>query len=200
MTHTGKNLFAPRVTVISAPRTALEAVDAGADVKAMVTAARSAGGFLAELKMRKATSGEISRLLIEGMKVHFAARYEDMVFRTTLALDNAKKRAMAESLQETSMVEQQIAREANATIVELQAQLSDLCEAAALEEVRRIGRLQQALDAGRVTTARFDKEVEAITRRADEIMERAETIARRVIENIGERLDACLSVGPQTSA
>lgn len=162
------------------------------EVMSLIEAAGAAGGTLAAFKLGRAARGENAALIAETLRAYFAAQREMLVFRTQLALDDAKKRAIANNIRATAMIEQEISRMTSEVIVALAGQVGDTREAAAYEEVNRIERLTEALQAKRITQRRYDLEVAAIEARADEIGEKAQAVADRVIENIGERLAAAL--------
>lgn len=58
--------------------------------------------------------------------------------------------------------------------------------------MRRLTELQGCLQRGEISQTRLDKEAARIEQVADEIAEKAEVVANRVIENLGERLEAAL--------
>lgn len=192
--QTRVSVFAPRLNDVARTGSALEVIHTKDDATAIVNAAQKVGGVVAGWRARRAISRETGHLLAEGLKAHFRAKHEELLFRTALALDSAKKRAIADSIADTSLIEREIAHITSQIIVDLMAHVGDTRESAAFEEVRRIERLEQALTKRQITEARFHKEVDAVTRRADDIADKAEAVAQRVIENIGERLAAALRV------
>jgi hypothetical protein len=162
------------------------------EIMELVSAASAAGGPFAAFKLGRAARGENTELIAETLRAYFSTQREMLVFRSQLALDNAKKRAIADNIGSTAQIEQEISRMTSDVIVALAGQVGDTREAAAYEEVVRMERLAEALKAKRITQRRYEIEVAAIEARADDIGTKAHAVAERVIENIGERLAAAL--------
>lgn len=167
-------------------------IGTGSEVAALVTEARRSGGWIAGLRVRRAAAAGNVELVTATLTEFLAARREELAFRIGLALDAAKKRAIAANLEDTAIIEREIARMTAVIDDELTKASLDIAAEAAREEVRRIRELKAALDRGEITASRFERERERIEKRTDDVAARAERVAERVIENLGERLDAAL--------
>ncbi|MFZ5834777.1 MAG: hypothetical protein ACOY2B_05245 [Pseudomonadota bacterium] len=183
-----KPIFAPRAE----PGKLALVTTKGGDVMALVSQARHAGGFLAGWRIGRVVNGESIELVAEAVRAHFAAKREELIFRTDLALDEVKKRAMAENLADTAIIEREIARMTADIIRELIDVRLDAAREAAFAEVRRIRELEAARAKGEVTERRFEAVLRQIEQCTDDICDKAEAVVARVIENIGQRLDAAL--------
>lgn len=181
-------IFAPRGDV---GRLALP-VAKGFEVSNLVTQARNAGGLLAGWRIGRVVNSESVGLVAEAVRAHFAAKREELIFRADLALDEAKKRAMAENLADTAIIEREIARMTADIIRDLIDVQLDAAKEAAFAEVRRIRELEAARNKGDITERRFEIDVRRIEQCTDEVREKAEAVVSRVVDNIGQRLDSAL--------
>ena len=183
-----RNIFAVQPTT---QRESLS-VGTGSEVASLIAEARRSGGWIAALRVRRAAAAGNVELVTSTLAEFLAARREELAFRIGLALDAAKKRAIAANLEDTAIIEREIARMTAVIDDELTKASLDIAAEAAREEVRRIRELKAALDRGEITQGRFQRECERIEKRTDDVAARAERVAERVIENLGERLDGAL--------
>ena len=186
MSITRTNIFAPKPAAANDLMTSRT----GMDVAGIVTQARQNGGWLAGWRIGRAANGQSVDLVKHALEIYFAARREELTFRVTLALDAAKKRAIAANLEDTAIVEREIARMTATVDDELTKAALDVAKEAALEEMRRVRDLEAALQHCDITQYRFERE--RIEKRTSDVSERAERVAERVIQNLGERLDEAL--------
>ena len=187
------NIFAPK----AAPANDLMVSRTGMDIAGIVSQARQSGGWVAGWRVNRAASGESVALVRHALEAYFAARREELTFRVALVLDAAKKRAMAANLEDTAIVEREIARVTAMVDDELTKSALDVAKEAAFEETRRVRELETALQRGDIRQSSFERECGRIEKRTTDVSDRAERVAERVIENIGERLDAALRTTQQ---
>ncbi len=162
----------------------------------LVRQASEAGGWRARWRVQGAINAESVALVAEAVRAHFAAKRDELMFRTALLLDSAKKRAIAEQIADVSVIEREIMRMTQEAMRDVAAAKNDEARDAALDETRRVRELSAALQRGEISQRRFDSEVRRIERTADDIVEKVEALGERVLANLGERLDAALrSVG-----
>jgi hypothetical protein len=189
MTHaTRTSVFAPR----PAARMALASARETEAVGDLVAMARKAGGRPAAWRIGRTVNAQSVQLVGEAVAAHFAARRDELMFRIALTLDNAKKRAIAESIEDTAVIEHEIVRMTKDVTRELIDGVLDEEKAAALEEVRRTAELEAMAARGEITRARLELATRRVAEATDEKVAKATAVAERVIANLGERLDAAL--------
>lgn len=182
-------------TTVFAPRegsTALSVARTGEELGVLVNQARRAGGVIAGWRIAMAGNKHGVKLVQETMEQYFVARRAEMEYSLALGLDAAKKRLIANNLQDTAVIEREIARMTAVLTEELKNQVLDVARNAALDEVKRVRELEAAMSRGEITKQRFEKEVARIESATDQIGDRAQAVAERVIVNLGERLEAAL--------
>lgn len=175
------SLFPARVSAnpLSAQRDA-------ADPAALVRQAGAVGGWRARLKMQSMVNAHGVEVIAEALAAHFAARREEIRLRAELALDSAKKRAVADQIADISTIEREIQRMTNDAMREVSACGVDAAQDAAREEARRFAELRAALERGEIAQARFESQSRRV--------EAADAVAQRVLQNLAARLDAALSL------
>jgi hypothetical protein len=183
-----RNIFAVKTAEPKQPL----AISTGSEVGSLIQEARRSGGMLAGWRVKRAADAGNVQLVQYAMEEFFAARREELGYRIALALDAAKKRAIATNLEDTAIIEREIARISAVIDDELTKSSLEIAKEAAREEVRQIRDIEAALARNEITEERFHRVRERIQKRTDDVAERAERIAERVIENLGERLDAAL--------
>jgi len=171
---------------------ALAAMRDNASPVELVRQAGEAGGWLARLRMRRAVNEESVGLVAEAVRAHFAAKRDELMFRTALVLDSAKKRAIAEQIADVATIEREIVRMTQEAMRDIATIRHDEARVAALDETRRINDLSAALQRGEISQRRFDAETRRIERTTDDIVDKLEALGERVFANLGERLDAAL--------
>jgi hypothetical protein len=171
---------------------ALTALRDSASPSDLVRQASEAGGWRARWRVQGAINQESVALVAEAVRAHFAARRDELMFRTALLLDSAKKRAIAEQMADASTIEREILRMTQEAMRDIAAVRNDEARDAALDETRRSRELSAALERGEITQRRFEAEVRRIERTTDDIIEKVEALGERVLANLGERLDAAL--------
>jgi hypothetical protein len=175
---------------------ALAAMRESANPSELVRQASEAGGWRARWRVQRAINEESVALVAEAVRAHFAAKRDELMFRTALLLDSAKKRAIAEQIADVSVIEREIMRMTQEAMRDVAAAKNDEALAAALDETRRVRDLSAALQRSEISQRRFDSETRRIERTTDDIVEKVEALGERVLANLGERLDAALrSVG-----
>jgi len=158
----------------------------------LVRQASEAGGWRARWRVQGTISAESVALVAEAVRVHFAAKRDELMFRTSLLLDSAKKRAIAEQIADVSVIEREIMRMTQEAMRDVAVARNDEARDAALDEMRRVRELSAALERGEVSQRRFDSEVRRIERTTTDIVEKVEALGERVLANLGERLNAAL--------
>lgn len=171
-------------------------ITTGPEVSSIIGEARRAGGWLAGWRLQRVANNMSVELAAEAIADYFVARREELGYRIALALDNAKKRAAAASIEDTAIIERELARMAAEHDDELTKSALDHAAEAAREEVRRLRELRALLERGEITESRFQREQERVSGRTDAVADRAERVVERVIQNLGERLDAALRAPP----
>jgi len=179
-------------SVFNTKSTALAEQRESANPATLVRQAREAGGWLAKLRVQRAINEESVALVAEAVRAHFAAKRDELIFRTALLHDSAKKRAIAEQIADISTIEREIMRMTQEAMRDVNATKNDEALAAALDETRRVRDLSADLQRGEITQRRFDAETRRIERTTDDIVEKVEALGERVLANLGERLDAAL--------
>ncbi len=190
-----RNIFAPAPVAANDPM----ASNTGMEVSRIVGQARRDGGWAAGWRVSRVANAHNLTLVRHALDAFFVARREELTFRIALALDTAKKRAIAANLEMSGIIEREIASMAAAQDSELTRSTLDFARDAALEEVRRIRELNRALERGEITPHRFQCEQVRIESRTEAVAERAQCVADRMIESLGERLDAALRATQQPS-
>ncbi len=185
-------------SVFNTKTTALTQQRENANPSELVRQASEAGGWLARWRMQRAINEESVALVAEAVRAHFAAKRDELIFRTALLLDSAKKRAIAEQIADVSVIEREIMRMTQEAMRDIAAAKNDEALAAALDETRRVRDLSVALQRGEISQRRFDSEVRRIERTTDDIVEKVEGLGERVLGNLGERLDGALRTVGQT--
>jgi hypothetical protein len=182
------NIFTPKATGANDLITNVT----GSEITTLIRQARLRGGVLASWRMQRTADSRHVALVEQALEVLFEKKRDELHFRAQLALDAAKKRAVADGMADVSRIEREITRMTAALDDELTKAALDVEREAAREEVRRIRDAKEALARSEITEARFQRQLESIERRTDEVSDRAQAVALRVIENLGERLAAAL--------
>lgn len=145
------------------------------------------GGVIAQWKIRKSVNSAHVALANEAVQAMLQNATEVLRHRAALELDQTKKRAIAESLTETAVIEKAIVEMTNQVFHELDAMVHANHLVIYSREQARIDELAKLVAAGQMSEQRLDDACERLRARVADHLVRVEGMAERLIDNMGER-------------
>ncbi len=165
-----------------------------ATVTAVLEDARTHGNLLDNWRIRREIGRATVGLSKDAIDILFDKKREELKFRADLALDRAKKQAIAESLEATAEIEHQISRMTTEVKFTIDDMVNEARNTAYAKEAIRIRELKDAAEGGAILPERLERATQVVSDNTTDMVDRLQGMAGRLIENLGIRLGEALSL------
>jgi predicted ATPase len=163
-------------------------------IPGVISDVRQHGNFIDRWRIDRNVSRGMVALAQDGLDLVLEKKKEELRFRADLALDRAKKQAIAESLEVTAEIEHEISRMTMQVKFEIDEMVNDARNAIYAKEAVRKRELEAAVARGDMLQERLDEANRVVSDGATAMVDRMHAMADHLVENLGRRLGKALSL------